>query len=145
MPAFAASESIFSACFRFVQRMNQACTAHDGRQLARLDIADKMPTLLRKRLELSKELRRPVFAEIVHADRNGFLYRIEVHRLGNGDDANAFAVAAARIARLGDLVFNELISLSQRHTQSQSFFPLPHRTANAACLPHRPPLARYEK
>ena len=41
-----------------------------------------MPTLPRKRLELSKELRRlKVFAEIVHADRNGFLYRIEVHRL----------------------------------------------------------------
>ncbi len=100
-----------------VQRMDEACAPHYLVELARLDIANKMPVLARERVVLANEFIGAVFPEIVNARLNCLGNRIKPHGLRHANDTHIasgatrsrFAPNVPTFAEQGykDLVFSE--------------------------------------
>ena len=126
-----------------VQRMDEACTPHHLVELARLDIANKMPVLARKRVMLANEFIGAVFPEIVNARLDRLGNRIEPHGLRHANDAHIASSTARSCARLLDGFFDRFPTLFQRSHKKASSYPR-IRAANAPWRPHVPPEARYE-
>ena len=123
----------------FANRMHERCAGDDLGDLARLDVSDEMPGLLRQLRHLSGKDIGTVLAEIMGSRGDGCGDGGHIDRLGNGDDLHFARIAPARSAHAGKLFERFLIMLSEWHGYA-SF-----RNAMAPWRPHVPPDALYEK
>ena len=129
----------FGEMLFFANRVHKRCASDDLGDLARLDVSDEMPGLLRQLRHLGGKHVGAVLAEIVGSRGDGCGDGGRIDRLGHGDDLHFARVTSARSAHAGKLFERFLIMLSEWHGYA-SF-----RNAMAPWRPQVPPDALYEK